>query len=234
MGVFILSLFAISDLHLSLALQKPMTKFGDNWIDHHLKIKKNWLKKIKSNDIILIGGDISWAMKLKDALIDLEFLHDLPGKKVLIRGNHDFWWSGISKLNSLFDDIFFIQNNFIPYNDYAICGSRGWICPGDEFFEESDIAVFKREKMRIELSLKSAIKSKFNKIIFLIHYPPTNDKFEKSEFMDLLEKYKVEKVIYGHLHGPFDRNRIYNYKYNNIEYYLTSCDFINFSPVKIF
>ena len=229
-----MSLFAISDLHLSLALQKPMTKFGKNWNDHHLKIKENWLNNISIHDTILLSGDTSWAMKLKDAFVDLNFLHDLPGKKILIRGNHDFWWSSISKLNSLFDDMSFIQNNFVPFNDYAICGSRGWICPGDEFFEESDIAIYEREKLRIELSLKSAIKSDYNKIIFLIHFPPLNDKFERSEFMDLFEKYKVEKVIYGHLHGPFDKNKIYNYKYNNIEYYLTSCDYMNFFPIKIF
>lgn len=229
-----MALYAIADLHLSFSSSKPMSKFGKNWIDHYKKIETNWTNKIKSDDTVLISGDISWGMRLKDALDDLNFIHDLPGKKILIRGNHDYWWSSISKLNSLFDDMFFIQNNFTTYNDYAICGTRGWLCPGDASFEESDIAIYNREKIRMELSLKNAKKSNFNKIIFLIHFPPTNDKFERSEFIDLFEEYSVEKVIYGHLHGPFDKNRIYNWKENKIDYYLTSCDYINFSPIKIF
>ncbi len=229
-----LSLYAISDLHLSFASQKPMGIFGENWKNHYEKIKENWLKIINDDDTVVISGDISWAMKLKDAFEDLKFIHNLPGKKILIRGNHDYWWSSISKLNSLFYDMFFIQNNFTNYNDYAICGTRGWICPGDDSFQKDDIAVFEREKMRMDLSIKAAKKSKYNKIIFLIHFPPLNDKFEKSEFMEIFEKNSVEKVIYGHLHGPFDKNKIYNYKFNNIDYYLTSCDYINFSPVKIF
>lgn len=228
-----MALYAISDLHLSFAISKPMGRFGENWVDHYKKIQTNWLSKINDDDTILIGGDISWAMKLKDSMEDLRFIHRLPGKKILIRGNHDYWWSSITKLNSLFGDMFFIQNNFIPYNDYAICGSRGWICPGDDSFEKSDIAIYKREKLRIELSLKSAKKSKYDKIIFLIHFPPLNDKFEKSEFMDLFEEYSVEKVIYGHLHGPFDKNKIYNWEENKIDYHLTSSDYINFSPIKI-
>ncbi len=228
-----MSLYAISDLHLSFFKAKPMDKFGHNWKEHFSKIKSNWINTIDEDDTILISGDISWAMKLEEALPDLNWIHNLPGKKILIRGNHDYWWSSISKLNSLFDDMFFIQNNFTNFKDYAICGTRGWICPGDEYFSKEDLSIFEREKIRIELSLKSAKDSGYDKIIFLIHFPPLNDKLEKSDFIDLFEKYSVKKVIYGHLHGPFDKINIFSGFKNGIEYFLTACDFLNFSPIKI-
>lgn len=227
-----MALYAISDLHLAFGLNKPMDIFGSNWTNHDEKIKENWLKKINESDTVLIAGDISWSMKLDSGMEDIRWIHELPGKKVLIKGNHDYWWNSVKKLNDLFDDMFFIQNSYYSYEDYAICGTRGWMCPGNDKFTEHDDKIYKREKIRLELSITSAIKDGFSKFIVMLHYPPTNDKFEESLFTEILEKCGVEKVIYGHLHGPFNY-KVLNKEFNGIQYFLTSSDYLNFDPIKI-
>lgn len=227
------SLYAISDLHLSLSEDKPMDIFGDKWYKHDEKIKSNWINKIKDKDTVLIAGDISWSMKMEDGMKELEWIHELPGRKILIKGNHDYWWGSISKLNSMFEDMNFIQNNFFTYEDYAICGSRGWICPGGDYFKEKDKKIYDRELIRLRLSLEGAQKAGYNNIITMLHYPPTNDKFDASGFTEIFKEYNVEKVIYGHLHGPFNYN-ILNDTLDGIEYKLTSCDYIGFDPITIF
>ncbi|HOA80125.1 MAG TPA: metallophosphoesterase [Defluviitaleaceae bacterium] len=227
-----MSIYAIGDLHLSGAVDKPMDMFGDNWINHATQIKNNWLNLIESKDTILIPGDISWAMNMEEAMIDLEFIHKLPGKKILVKGNHDYWWKSVSKLNTLYEDMFFIQNNFIETEGFAICGSRGWLCPNDTEYTEHDYKIYNRELQRLELSLKEASKAKTSKIIVMMHYPPTNDKLEKSGFIVLFEKYNVEKVIYGHLHGNSFKAGLNGF-FNGVEYKLVSCDYINFKPILI-
>ena len=227
-----MALYAISDFHLSLSMDKPMDIFGRNWYMHHEKIKDNWLKSIEEVDTVLIGGDISWSMKMEDGKKELQWIHELPGKKIIIRGNHDYWWSSITKLNSMYEDMKFIQNNYFSYGDYGICGTRGWICPGAERFEDSDLKIYLRELNRLRLSLESARKDGYKKIIAMIHYPPTNEKFESSGFTELFKEYGVEKVIYGHLHGPF-YYKVLNGIREDIEYLLTSCDYINFNPIKL-
>lgn len=228
-----MSLFAISDLHLALNTDKPMDIFGEHWYKHEEKIKNNWLDKITDNDTVLIAGDISWSMRMEDGLMDLEWIHNLPGRKLLIKGNHDYWWQSISKLNKLYDDMHFIQNNFFSYEDYAVCGSRGWICPGGENFTTNDEKIFNRELIRLRLSLDSAVNAGYNKFIVMIHYPPTNEKFVETEYIKLFKEYKVEKVIYGHLHGPSLR-KVFEGCIDGIEYILTSVDYIDFNPIKIF
>lgn len=227
-----MALFAISDLHLDLNGQKPMDVFGDNWHKHDEKLKKNWISKIKNEDTVLIAGDMSWSIKIENGMQDLEWIHSLPGKKIMIRGNHDYWWSSITKLNKLYDDMKFIQNNFFIYNDYAICGTRGWILPGSESFSEHDQKIYNREIIRLRLSLDSAVKQGFNKFICMIHYPPVNEKLVQSGFTQVFEEYNVSKVIYGHLHGV-STSRALNGEFNSIEYLLTSSDFLKFDPVKI-
>ncbi len=227
-----MSLYAISDLHLALNANKPMDIFGQNWYKHHEKIKENWLEKINEEDTVLIGGDISWAMSINDGLEDLDWISALPGKKIIIKGNHDYWWSGISKLNSLYDNMHFIQNNFFTYEDYGICGSRGWICPGKGDFSSKDEKIYHREQIRLRLSLDAARSKGYENIIAMIHYPPTSETFEDTAFTDIFEEYKVKKVIYGHLHGP-SLNRVLQGERKGVEYIMTSCDFIDFNPVKI-
>ncbi|MEF9951320.1 MAG: metallophosphoesterase [Clostridium sp.] len=224
-----MNIHAISDLHLSFDSNKPMGVFGDMWEDHYKKVEKNWLEKVNPEDTVLIAGDISWGMKLDEALKDLEFIHNLPGKKVIIKGNHDYWWSSISKLNNLYDDIFFIQNTHYVWNDYAICGTRGWIALDGEEHNET---VYKRELLRLEMSIQSAIKEGYNKLIVMMHYPPITKYTKCREFLEILEKYNVEKVIYGHIHSSA-KNICFNGTYNTIEYICTSSDIINFDPVLI-
>lgn len=227
-----MSIFAIGDLHLSGAVDKPMDMFGENWINHAEKIKNNWFKLVRNQDTVLIPGDISWAMNMEEAMIDLDFIHQLPGRKIFVKGNHDYWWKSIRKLNSLYEDMFFIQNNFIEIEDFAICGSRGWLCPNDSEYTEHDKKIYNREVKRLELSLKEAQKAKSSRKIVMMHYPPTNDKLEDSAFTALFEKYQVEKVIYGHLHGDKNKAGLMG-NFNGVEYCLVSCDYIDFKPVLI-
>ncbi|KYH29105.1 3',5'-cyclic adenosine monophosphate phosphodiesterase CpdA [Clostridium colicanis DSM 13634] len=231
MRVMKIGLYAISDLHLSLSSDKPMDVFGEQWNNHHERIRENWIKKINDKDTVLIAGDVSWSMKMEDGLADLEWIHNLPGRKIISKGNHDYWWGSISKLNNLYEDISFIQNNFFSYEDYAICGTRGWTIPGDKS-SSHDIKIYNREQIRLKLSLDKAVSSGYSKIIVMIHYPPVNDKFEASNFTEIFEEYGVEKVIYGHLHGP-SLNRVFEGTYNGVEYIMTSCDYINFDPIKV-
>ena len=224
-----MALYAISDLHLSFNSDKPMDIFGEKWRRHDEKIKNNWMAKIKEEDTVLIAGDISWAMKSEDSFEDLKWIDNLPGKKIISKGNHDFWWGSIKKLNSMFTNTKFLQNNFYVYGEYAICGTRGWICPGSDKFVEKDEKIYARELIRLRLSLDEAKKAGYEKFIVMLHYPPTNEKYEESGFLEILKEYKVEKLIYGHLHGPA-LTRVLNGQIGDIEYIMTSADFIDFNP----
>lgn len=227
-----MSLYAISDLHLSFNVDKPMDIFGDKWALHERKIESNWSNLITDEDTVLIAGDISWGMKESESKDDLNWINNLPGRKIISKGNHDYWWGSISKLNSSYDKIKFIQNNFYTYKDYAICGTRGWICPGSDKFTEKDKKIYDRELIRLELSLSEALKNGYEKFIVMIHYPPVNEKFQKSGFLEIFEKYKVKKVIYGHLHGMTE-DKLASELNGNIEYIMTSCDYLDFCPKKI-
>ncbi|MDS0525567.1 metallophosphoesterase [Clostridium sp. SHJSY1] len=227
-----MALYAISDLHLAFNDNKPMDIFGEKWNNHDQKIKENWIKKVREEDTVLIAGDISWAMKEEDSKADLQWIDSLPGKKIISKGNHDYWWGSISKLNSMFEKTKFLQNNYFVYNDYAICGTRGWICPGTERFTEKDNKIYLRELIRLRLSLDEAKKAGYDKFIVMLHYPPTNEKFEESGFTSIIKEYDVEKVIYGHLHGN-GLNRVLNGLVDKVEYIMTSVDFIDFDPKKI-
>ncbi|MDD5793403.1 MAG: metallophosphoesterase [Clostridiales bacterium] len=227
-----MSLYAISDLHLSFNVDKPMDIFGDKWALHERKIESNWSNLITDEDTVLIAGDISWGMKESESKDDLNWINNLPGRKIISKGNHDYWWGSISKLNSSYDKIKFIQNNFYTYKDYAICGTRGWICPGSDKFTEKDKKIYDRELIRLELSLSEAVKNGYEKFIVMIHYPPVNEKFQKSGFLEIFEKYKVKKVIYGHLHGMTE-DKLASELNGNIEYIMTSCDYLDFCPKKI-
>lgn len=228
-----MAIYAIGDLHLSGYSNKPMNIFGDHWTDHENKIKRSWMEKVKDEDAILIPGDISWAMTLDKAMIDLEWIADLPGTKYLIKGNHDYWWSSITKLNLLFDSMNFIQNNFFVYMEYAICGTRGWNCPNHYKFTDHDKKIYLREVNRLEMSLKAAKQKGYDNIIAMLHYPPTNDKLEPSLFTETFEKYNVSYVIYGHLHDEASYGYGLQGIHNGVNYKLVSCDYIDFELMKI-
>ena len=227
-----MALYAISDLHLAFNVNKPMDIFGERWINHDEKIKNNWLKKINEEDTVLIAGDISWSMKAEDSKYDLDWINNLPGNKIISKGNHDYWWSSISKLNALYEKTKFLQNNFYEYEDYAICGTRGWICPGSDKFSLKDQKIFDREIIRMKLSLEAAKEAGYSKFIVMIHYPPFLEQDNDNGFTKIFKEYNVEKVIYGHLHGP-GNIKAKEGIIDGVEYIMTSCDFINFDPIRI-
>mgnify|MGYP004596599643 FL=1 len=227
--------FAISDLHLSSATDKPMDIFGSNWIGHWDKIRSGWLEQITDDDVVLSAGDTSWGMNIPQALADLQEVDALPGTKFIIRGNHDYWWSSYAKINALgLGSIKFIQNNAIASGDYVFCGTRGWTVPEEGDTESDDKKIFDRELIRLKLTLDAATAiSDDKKIVLMTHYPPFNSRFDDSPFTDLIKNYRVDKVVYGHLHGNVSRaNAVVNK--NGIEYVLTSCDFLNFKPILLY
>lgn len=228
-----MSLYAIGDLHFSTSVNKPMNIFGDNWDNHQNKIINNWKEIIKEDDTVLVLGDTSWGMNMKEAKADLDIIDNLPGKKVFIKGNHDFWWSSLSKLKVAYEEITFLQNSYYKYGKIGICGTRGWLCPNEVKFDEDDEKIYKREQLRLKMSLDAAMKDGCNELVVITHYPPTNDKLEESEFTKIFEKYKVKKVAYGHLHGTESFEMGLKGERNHVEYILASSDYIDFRPIKI-
>ena len=227
-----MALYAISDLHLAFNVDKPMDIFGERWLNHDERIKKNWESKIDEEDTVLIAGDISWSMRAEDSKYDLDWIDRLPGKKIISKGNHDYWWQSISKLNNMYENTKFIQNNFYTYEDYAICGTRGWTSPDSDKFTQHDRKIYDRELIRLRLSLDMAKNAGYSKFIVMVHYPPTNENYDETEFTKVFKEYGVEKVIYGHLHGP-SNFKIKNDTVDGVEYINTSSDFINFDPIRL-
>ena len=230
-----MKVYAISDLHLSGLADKPMNVFGGNWEGHFDKIKSDWLAKVLPDDVVLICGDISWGTTLEEGLYDLESLKCLPGRKVFIRGNHDYWWNGITKLRRAAPDdtFYFLQNDCVRFENVVICGSRGWTCPGSADYTEHDEKLYLREAERFKLCFKEVekIKREGDTLIALIHYPPMGLRLQPTLFTQLFESNGVDKVVFGHLHGevffPFRHVR------EGIEYILTSCDKVNFCLQRI-
>ncbi|SMP46432.1 metallophosphoesterase [Anoxynatronum buryatiense] len=226
-------IYTIGDLHLGSQVEKPMSVFGSHWKDHHLKIGESWIKQVKAHDAVLIPGDISWAMTLEEALPDLRWIDSLPGRKYLIRGNHDYWWRSIQRLNEISETMFFIQNQFFAYQNVAICGTRGWMCPGTPGYTLQDDKIYQREAQRLKLSLEAAKSAGHDHIIGMIHYPPANEKKEPSLFTQLFEQYNVARVVYGHLHGEDSHSLGSLGCINQINYQLASCDYLDFQVVAL-
>lgn len=223
-----MSLFVIGDLHLSLSTKKPMDIF-EGWSDYVPRIEKNWRKLVTDKDTVVVPGDISWALKLEECFQDFQFIDNLPGKKIFLKGNHDLWWSTRKKVEEYlikhnFSTISLLFNNSIPYGNYNLCGSRGWMF---ETGEEQDTKIIQREAGRLRRSLESGDKAK-ETIVFL-HYPPIYREQEITEFTDILKEFNVKKCYYGHLHAN-SLNYALNGKVDGIDYRLVSADFLQFIP----
>lgn len=241
-----MAIFAISDLHLSFNTDKPMNIFG--WEDYEKIIEDDWKEKVTDNDLVLLPGDFSWEMKLENMEKDLEFIHKLPGKKLLLKGNHDYWWETLKKMREFtkakgFDNIDFIYNNSYLFDNYIIAGTRGWTLGNENIVIENmekseqkndDAKIRAREEQRLELSLLDGINKYGNdkKIIACLHYPPLTIKNKESGFKKILEKYNVAKCVYGHLHGKIQEEAIQGV-INNVEYIMTSCDYLQFKLKKV-
>ncbi len=228
-----MAVFAIADLHLSLGTDKPMDIFS-GWNDYVERLKKNWLTLISPEDTVVIAGDISWAMKLEDCGEDFNFINSLPGKKLFIKGNHDYWWGTKKKmdeylLQNRFDTINIIFNNAYVADGIAICGTRGW---NYESVGEKDMRILNREVGRLEASIVEAEKSGLEPVVFL-HYPPVYDTIVCEEIIDTLKKHNIKKCYYGHLHGSATHKHAVIGEYEGIKFNLISCDFTGFFPVPV-
>lgn len=230
-----MDVYAITDLHLSINNPKPMDIFGGAWVNYVEIIQDNLAKIVKQDDIVLLGGDISWAMTLNAAIPDLNFIGTLPGKKVLLRGNHDYWWKSITAVRAcLPPSVFAVQNDCIRFNNLIICGTRGWTVPEGSAQSEENARILNRERERAVLTFKAmqAIRTPTDRVIFLTHYPPFNSRLQPSVITEVIDLYKPDCVVYGHLHGKKSRF-IENVTFNGIPYILASCDLLDNKPVMI-
>ncbi len=230
-----MAIYAISDLHLSLNDEKKsMEVFGEDWKDYVSKIKKNWKNTVKEEDTVLIAGDISWGLNIEEAKKDFEFINKLPGKKIIVKGNHDYYFSTRKKVESFlnennFNTINILHNNSFVVNNIVICGTRGWGNTGDAFQGADDQKILQREIGRLKISLDSIHKEDKNKdVIVMTHFPPFNHEFQK-----LLKEYNVRKCIYGHLHGK-GHYMVREGNIDGIEYIMVSGDYTKFKLVKIY
>ena len=225
--------YAIGDLHLSLSVpNKAMDVFGAHWKDHTERIKEAWQDTVSEEDLVLIPGDISWAMYLNDAIADLAFIGELKGTKLILRGNHDYWWQSVTKVRAaLPEKMFALQNDVFRFGDICVCGTRGWTVPESAHFKESaDRKLYERELIRLDLSLKALPKDVY--AIGMLHYPPFSETGEKSGFSERFKEAGVQDVVYGHLHGASHRF-MFNGESDGVRYYAVPADFLNFIPKRI-
>lgn len=227
-----MALYAIGDLHLCLGAPKPMDVFGGAWVGYMDKLKEG-LSVITPEDTTVLLGDLSWALDLTTAAADFAWINAIPGKKIILKGNHDYWWSTAAKFGKFctehgFENMHLLNNNCYEYGDIAICGTRGW------FFEEErsgghDEKVFKRELLRLEASLKAA--GERQKVVFL-HYPPRYKGYTCPEILGLLEQYGVRRCFYGHLHGGSHKLAMEGL-WDGVEFRLVASDYLNFCPFRV-
>ncbi len=230
-----MSLYAIGDLHLPGGEDKSMSVFGPQWEDHMGRISAAWREMIAPEDTVLIPGDISWAMKMEDALPDLRTIAALPGKKVLIRGNHDYWWNSVSRIRAALEPgMYVLQHDAADMGDFVVCGTRGWMIPtGDTPLDPENEKIYRREGARLTLALDAAERiAEGRPIVVMIHYPPLYETERSSEFTRQMEERGVALCVYGHLHGTGIRAG-FNGTHNGVMYRLTSCDSLGFRPLRL-
>ena len=228
-----MALFTIGDLHLSFNDNKAMNVF-EGWEDYVQRIEKNWKAIVSDDDTVVIAGDISWAMKLSDALLDFSFIEKLPGKKIILKGNHDYFWSTKSKMEKFFKDnnfntISILFNCAYSVGEFSVCGTRGWFYDTED---DNDKKVLLREVGRLKTSLNEALSQGLEPVVFL-HYPPVYSGKECTEIMDVLLEKKVKRCYYGHLHGKFCHTRAVVGNYKGISLNLVSADYVGFTPVLV-
>jgi len=223
-----LSIFAIADLHLPGGDIKPMDIFGAHWADHFERISQDWRSRVRDDDIVLLPGDISWAMSLPDAIPDLKAIGELPGKKVLLRGNHDYWWSSISRVrDALPENMYAVQNDCVCIDDTVICGTRGWNLPGEQTTAD-DMKIYQRELLRLNMTLTQARRMAADRpIVCMMHFPPLTEAVRDSGFVELLQQFGISDVVYGHLHGA-GLKTAFKGEYRGIRFHLVSCDGLGF------
>lgn len=229
-----MSLFVIGDLHLSLAADKPMDVFGGAWVGYVDKLREGFAA-VSEEDTIVMPGDLSWAMSLESTKADFDFINELPGKKIFLKGNHDYWWTTAAKMRRFFEEngwnFELLHNNSLAYETYALCGTRGWYF-ADVFGDAGDEKVYKRELIRLDTSLKSAKNDGFEHIIAFLHYPPIVGSKACDDITRMLDEYGVERCYYGHLHGGA-HSLAFEGVYGGVDYRLISADYLNFNPLKI-
>ncbi|MBR5948854.1 MAG: metallophosphoesterase [Clostridia bacterium] len=231
-----MKLFAIGDLHLSGGQNKPMDIFGERWADHAERIFSFWRETVSDEDCVLLPGDFCWAMQLGDAMLPINELAELPGIKVLSRGNHDYWWASPTKMREVFPKgVKIIQNDALDMGKFIVCGTRGWTLPGSSDYTQKDEKIFRRELLRLEMSLNSALRFKEREwvedkpIVVMLHFPPLLINGEDTGFTEVLEHFPVSRVVYGHLHAQSCKLGFEGAR-NGIVYDLCSADHIDFSP----
>ncbi len=230
-----MAIYVIADLHLSFSQDKPMSIFGENWEGHSEKIKNNWISKVKPEDTVVLPGDFSWAMYLKDTYKDFEYLNSLPGKKLLLKGNHDYWWTTVTNMRNFleenkFKNIDFIYNNSYLVENKILTGTRGW----NLLDTENSSKMIKRESIRLQLAIEDGIKKYGDdkEIIVFMHYPPISNTNKKSEFIKILKQYDIKRCYYGHLHGKSHQDAVEGIV-DGIEFKLISADYLNFDVIKV-
>ncbi len=229
-----MAVYAIADLHLSFGTDKPMDVFS-GWTDYTERIKSNWQRLVGEEDTVVIAGDISWAMKLNETDADFSYINSLNGKKIMLKGNHDYWWSTKAKMDKYlaekgFDTISILHNNYYVADGTAICGTRGWFYDAEK---DADMLILRRELGRLRMSIEPAIKDGYDPVVFL-HYPPIYNNMECEEIMSVLREYNIKKCFYGHIHGGNAARRAFNGEKYGIRFQLTACDHLGFTPLAIF
>lgn len=228
-----MSVYAIADLHLSFSVNKPMDVFK-GWENYTDRLKQNWQRLITPEDTVVIAGDVSWAMNLSQIYEDFKFIDGLNGKKIILKGNHDYWWTTKAKMDKYisdngFETISILHNNYFVADGVAICGSRGWFYDAED---DADKIILNREVGRIRLSVEPAINSGYTPVVFL-HYPPIYNNIECKEIIDVLREYKIKKCFYGHIHGGNAAKRAFIGERYGIKFNLIACDRLGFMPLAI-
>lgn len=226
--ISLMKIYAISDLHLSTAVDKPMNIFGAEWENHFETIASDWRQKVGENDVVLMPGDFSWGMRMDEALPDFALFEGLAGKKVILRGNHDYWWNTIGQVRrSIPKNFFALQNDVLRFDGLVVCGTRGWVCPDREPLGEEDQKIYLRELERLRLSLNALEKERKqgDRVVCITHFPPFNARYEENEFIRLLIKHGIGVVVYGHLHGAQSRAELIVKKFG-MTFYLVSSDLV--------
>lgn len=223
-------IYGLSDLHLDYTGDKSMEVFGSAWENYEQRMFEAWKDIVKENDYIVVPGDISWALRIEEAYNDLKRIESLPGKKIFLKGNHDLWWSSLTKIKELnLKNMFFLQNNSFETKDYVFIGTRGWLSPkSSEFSEDTDRKIYNRELSRLKLSLDS-VKNKEKDIICLFHYPPVEKDRTLNDFGLFLKEHNIKVAVYGHLHA-YSLNNVVDEVVEGIEFHCISADYLQFIP----